>query len=260
LGVELLGTEPLFAGVEDSAVCVDVAGGGAAAGGAFTATLGAAFTSGGVYGFSTGVSFAGAGDAGARDSGVRDADADGSERRSFAADAGALSVAEDGAVAFTSLDFPAVSLDAELLGAELPEGVLPGTATFGAAFASGAVFPAGGAVVSGAVGAGVAGGESTGCAGVAACSFVEVLGVIAGAFEEAVDGALPRFAAIVFTWFNLSWTICRTSSIIGQLRTRSGPSANPSAKQAATIKMDIAAIDQKLLGRLSFAESDACAP
>ncbi len=199
MGVELLGTEPLFAGVEDSAVRVDVTGGGAASGGPFTATLGAAFTSGGVYGFSTGVSFAAVRDAGARDSGMPDADTDGSERRSFAADAGVLSVTEDGVVAFTSLDFPAFSLDAELLGAESPEGVLPGTATLGAAFASAAVFPAGGAVVSGAVGAGVAGAESTGCGGVAACSFVEVLGVTAGALEEAGDGALPRFVTIVLT-------------------------------------------------------------
>jgi hypothetical protein len=50
------------------------------------------------------------------------------------------------------------------------------------------------------------------------------------------------------------------SSIIGQLRIRSGPSANPSAKQAETIKTASAAIDQKLLGRLSSVESAACAP
>lgn len=130
---------------------------------------------------------------------MRVADPDGSERRSFAADAGAPSVSAGGAAGFASLDFPAFALDAELLGAESPESVLPGTATLEAAFASGAVFPAGGAVVSGAVGAGVAGAGSTGFAGVAACSFVEVFGVTAGALTEAVGAALSRFVTIVFT-------------------------------------------------------------
>ena len=134
---------------------------------------------------------------------MRGADTGGSERRSFAADAGALSATEGAAAAFTSLDFPAFSLDAELLDAESPEGVLSGTATFGAAFASGAAFPAGGAVVSGAVGAGVAGAGSTGCTGLAACSFVEVFGVTAGASEETVGWVLPRFVTAAFTWFSL---------------------------------------------------------
>lgn len=133
---------------------------------------------------------------------MRGADTDGSERRSFAA-AGALSDTEGVAVAFTSLDFPAFSLDAELLDAESPEGGLPGTATFGAAFASGAAFPADGAVVLGTVGAGVAGAGTTGCAGLAACSFVAVFDVTHGASDETVGWVLPRFVTAAFTWLSL---------------------------------------------------------
>jgi hypothetical protein len=177
---------------------VCAAGGGAASGGAFTATLGAAFTSGGLYGFSTGVSFAGVREARTRDSGVRDADTDGSEPRSLVADAGGFSVTAGDAVEFASRDSPALSPEAVSLDAA------SGAVWFAAAlvlgpFASGGAFPAGGAVVSGAVGAATVGADDRDCAGVTACSLVEVLGVTAGAFEEAVGAALSRFVTTVLT-------------------------------------------------------------
>jgi hypothetical protein len=54
-------------------------------------------------------------------------------------------------------------------------------------------------VVSGAVGAATVGADDRDCAGVTACSLVEVLGVTAGAFEEAVGAALSRFVTTVLT-------------------------------------------------------------
>lgn len=174
------------------------AGAGAASGGALTATLGAAFTSGGLYGFSTGVSFAGVREAGTRDSGVRDADTEGSEPRALVADAGGFSVTAGDVVEFASLDFSALSPEAVSLDAA------SGAVLFAAALllgpcASGGAFPAGGAVVSGAVGAATVGADDGDCAGVTACPLVEVLSVTARAFEEAVGAALSRFFTTVST-------------------------------------------------------------
>jgi hypothetical protein len=207
-GVELVGVELLLgvAGIEDSGVRAEAVSGGATSRGVFTAALGAAFTSGGVYGFSTGVSFLGVRDTGVR--GKRATDSTGAEWRSLAAGGGA------GGAAFASLDFPALSFDAVLLGVASPaavsRGALPlGTAAFGAAlalgaFTSGAAFPAGGAEVSGAMGAAADDAEGAGCAGATVWSFVVVLGVGAGAFEEAGGAVLLPFIATAFTWFSLS--------------------------------------------------------
>ena len=132
-------------------------------------------------------------EAGTRDSGVRDADTDGSEPRSLVADAGEFSVTAGDAAEFVSLDFPALSLDAASGAALFAARLVPGS------FASGGAFPAGGAVVPGAVGTATAGADNGDCAGVTACPLVEVLGVTAGAFEEAVGAAPSRFVTTVFT-------------------------------------------------------------
>jgi hypothetical protein len=114
------------------------------------------------------------------------------------ADAGGFSFTAGDAVEFASRDSPALSPEAVSLDAA------SGAVWFAAAlvlgpFASGGPFPAGGAVVSGAVGAATVGADDRDCAGVRACSLVEVLGVTAGAFEEAVGAALSRFVTTVLT-------------------------------------------------------------